>query len=95
MASKNVTPCSEQKRKINVLTIAQKIEIVRRIESGVNHNVLMREYNIGSSTIYDLKAQKVQLLNLASSSERSSKATSARKNLRKPKLEQLNKVLYD
>jgi hypothetical protein len=31
MASKNVTPCSEQKRKRNVLTIAQKIEIFRKI----------------------------------------------------------------
>jgi hypothetical protein len=55
----------------------------------------MREYNIGSSTIYDLKAQKVELLNFPSSSESSSKDTSTRKNIRKPKLEQLDKVLYD
>jgi hypothetical protein len=55
----------------------------------------MRKYNIGSSTIYDIKAQKVELLNFASSPGSSSEATSAQKNFRKPKLEQLDKVLHD
>jgi hypothetical protein len=81
MVSKNVTLCSEKKRKGNVLTIAQKIEIIGKIERGVNCNVLMHAYNIGAATVYDLKTQKDELLDFADGSESSRKATSERKNL--------------
>jgi hypothetical protein len=37
-----------------VLTIKAKIEICNRLEHGGNHNKLMKEYGVRSSTIYDI-----------------------------------------
>ncbi|XP_025050506.1 jerky protein homolog [Alligator sinensis] len=83
-----------EKRKRVVLTLTQKIDICRRLEKGENRNVLMKEFNVGSSTIYDIKAQKEQLLKFVSSSE-TSKAVEKRRTLHKPKLEQLDSLLYE
>jgi hypothetical protein len=54
----------------------------------------MQEYNIGSSTLYDIKARKEQLLEFATDSE-TYKSIESRRNLHKPKMEQLDKVLYE
>jgi hypothetical protein len=47
----------------------------------------MQEYNIGSSTLYDIKAHKEQLLEFATDSE-TSKSIEKRHSLHKPKMEQ-------
>jgi flagellum-specific peptidoglycan hydrolase FlgJ len=39
------------------------------LESGEGRRKLMQEYNIGSSTLYDIKAHKEQLLEFATDSE--------------------------
>jgi hypothetical protein len=83
MVSENVTQCSEKKKR-NVFTVAQKIEIIGKIERGVICRVFMHEYNIGSAAIYDLKTQKDELLDFADGSENISKATGECKYLRKP-----------
>lgn len=49
---------SSNKRNRVVLTITQKLDIIRRLERGENKQDLMRKFNIGSSTIYDIKSQK-------------------------------------
>ena len=46
------------KRKRTVLTINQKIDICRKMKKGDNRDELMREYNVGLSAIYDIRAQK-------------------------------------
>jgi transposase-like protein len=46
------------KRRRHVLTIQQKVEVLRKIDSGVSISRLRREYGVGQSTIYDIKAQK-------------------------------------
>jgi hypothetical protein len=43
------------------LTIPQKLDIIRRLESGRSHNVIVASYNIGLSSIYDIKNQRDQL----------------------------------
>lgn len=83
-----------QKRKHVTLSISQKLEIIKLLEKGENRNVLMNEFNIGSSTIYDIKKQKDELMHFASQSVTAEKLTSSRQTLKKPKLEQLDSVLY-
>ena len=63
-----------------------------RLENGDNINALMREYNVGSSTISDIKAQKDKLLEAYTKSE-TDKADNKRHTSHKPKMEQLDKVL--
>lgn len=82
-----------EKRKHVTLTLNQKLEIIKRLEKGENRNVLMNEFNIGSSTIYDIKKQKDELMKFASQSVTTEKLAS-RQTLKKPKLEQLDSVLF-
>ncbi|XP_064411327.1 jerky protein homolog [Latimeria chalumnae] len=94
MASKTPSKCKSEKRKRVVLTLKEKIDICTRLEKGENRNVLMKEYNIGSSTLYDIKAQKQQLIQFFANTK-SSKAVEQRRTLHTPKLEQLDCVLYE
>lgn len=84
---------ANSKRKRVVLTITQKLDIIRRLEKGQNKQELMRMFNIGSSTLYDIKSQKEKLMAFASSAE-TSKASDDRKTLQQPKHEKLDKTLY-
>jgi DDE superfamily endonuclease./Tc5 transposase DNA-binding domain./CENP-B N-terminal DNA-binding domain. len=81
------------KRKHVTLTIPQKLEIINRLESGESRSVVMAAYNIGSSTIYDIRKQKDQLRSFLASSE-NVKDLLKRQTLKQPKLAQLDKVLY-
>ena len=51
----------KQKRKRVTLNIQQKLRIIERIEHGERASVLAVEYNIGSSTISDIKQAKDKL----------------------------------
>jgi hypothetical protein len=50
------------KRRRRVLTIQQKVYVLRKIDRGVSISRLRRECDVGQSTIYDKKAQKNQIL---------------------------------
>ncbi|GBM65083.1 Jerky protein [Araneus ventricosus] len=80
------------KRKRVVLTITQKLDIIRGLERGENKQDLMRKFNIGSSTFYFIKLQKDKLMKFASSAE-TSKASDDRRTL--PQHEKLDKILCD
>uniref|UniRef100_UPI00398E593B jerky protein-like n=1 Tax=Pristiophorus japonicus TaxID=55135 RepID=UPI00398E593B len=86
--------CDSTKRKQKVLSIQQKLEMIKKSEAGRSMRTLMDEYEVGSSTIYDIKKQKKDLESFTNTSESSVKAMS-RKNLRKPKLDKLDQVLYE
>jgi hypothetical protein len=93
-ASANHTSISRKgKRKRTVLTLNQKIEIASRLEKGVNRNVLMTEFGIASSTLYDIRNQKDELFKFASESE-SSNNIHQRRSMKRPKFEKLDDVLY-
>jgi hypothetical protein len=49
------------------LIIPQKLEIIRRLESDKSRSVVQAAYNIGFSTIYDMKTQRYQLLSFVAS----------------------------
>ena len=44
-----------------MLTIERKLEIVQKIESGVSRSVLMAQYEVGKTTLYDIFNQREQL----------------------------------
>uniref|UniRef100_UPI00398F1AAA jerky protein homolog n=1 Tax=Pristiophorus japonicus TaxID=55135 RepID=UPI00398F1AAA len=71
-----------------------KLEIIKKSEAGRSVRTLTDGFEVGSSTIYDIKKQKKVLESFTDASESSVKAMS-RKNLRKPKLDKLDKVLYE
>jgi len=54
---------ADQRKHIN-LKIAEKLERIRKLESGENQREVMVLYNIGSSTICDIEKQKDQFLYL-------------------------------
>ncbi|KAK4308302.1 hypothetical protein Pmani_019984 [Petrolisthes manimaculis] len=68
-----------EKRKRVVLTFKQKVDTCRRLEKGKNRKLIMQDFGIGSSTIYDIKAQAKQ--NIVT--------------LQQKRVETLDKVLYE
>ncbi|XP_049629847.1 jerky protein homolog [Suncus etruscus] len=83
-----------EKRKRVVLTLREKIDVCRRLERGESRKALMQEYNVGMSTLYDIRAHKAQLLRFFASSD-SNSALERRRTLHTPKLEHLDRVLYE
>ncbi|XP_066439178.1 large ribosomal subunit protein uL23m isoform X1 [Eleutherodactylus coqui] len=81
------------KRKHVTLTIPQKLEIISRLESGESRTSIMEQFNIGSSTIYDIKKRKDQLCSFVASSE-TMRGLMKRHTLKQPKLAQLDKIVY-
>ncbi|XP_028389406.1 jerky protein homolog [Phyllostomus discolor] len=82
------------KRKRVVLTLKEKMDICARLEKGESRKALMQEYNVGMSTLYDIKAHQARLLRFFASSA-SNKALERRRTLHTPKLEHLDRVLYE
>lgn len=83
-----------EKRKRVVLTLKEKMDVCARLEKGESRKALMQEYNVGMSTLYDIRAHKAQLLRFFASSD-SNKALERRRTLHTPKLEHLDRVLYE
>ncbi|KAG7164253.1 Jerky protein-like 1, partial [Homarus americanus] len=50
------------KRKHRALSIAEKVEVLKKLDSGVSVRTICETYSIGSSTVYDIKKQKEKLL---------------------------------
>lgn len=82
-----------QKRKHVTLNIKQKLEIIAKLDRGENRNAIMEEYNIGSSTIYDIRNQRAKLEAFVSKTE-TTKAVETRQTTKKPKSENLDSALY-
>lgn len=57
-------------RKHVTVTIPQKLETIRRLESCESQSVVMAAHNVELSTIYDIKKQKDQLRSFMASNER-------------------------
>lgn len=82
-----------RKRKHTVLTIAQKLDISKRLQKGERVADLVKEFNVGQSTIYDCRYKSQQLHTFAASAQ-SSKFFEKRKAIKKPVHEDLDEVLY-
>ena len=67
------------KRKRVCLNIQQKLRIIERLEAGEVGTKLAAEFNVGSSTITDIKKAKAKLREFAASQESSSQVLHIRK----------------
>ncbi|XP_037348087.1 jerky protein homolog [Talpa occidentalis] len=81
------------KRKRVVLTLREKIDICARLERGESRRALMQEYNVGMSTLYDIRAHKARLLGFFAGPEGGA-ALERRRTLHTPKLGRLDRALY-
>ncbi|KAG7166753.1 Jerky protein-like 12 [Homarus americanus] len=50
------------KRKHRALSIAEKVEVLKKLDSGVSVRTICETYSTCSSTVYDIKKQKEKLL---------------------------------
>ena len=85
---------SQEKRKKVVLTLPQKIKLVKRMEKGESRAKLMAEYGVGSSTLYDLKKQKNELLSFVGSAEGPTGKIQKCRTMKKPLIDDLDRALY-
>lgn len=81
------------KRKRVVLTLREKMDVCARLERGESRRALMQEYNVGLSTLYDIRAHKARLLRFCAGPEGGS-ALGQRRTLHAPKLGRLDRALY-
>uniref|UniRef100_G1KUP5 HTH CENPB-type domain-containing protein n=1 Tax=Anolis carolinensis TaxID=28377 RepID=G1KUP5_ANOCA len=90
----NRTFSTNKKRKRLCLSIAQKVKLLEKLDSGVSVKHLTLEYGVGMTTIYDLKKQKDKLLKFYAESDEE-KLMKNRKTLHKAKNEDLDRVLKE
>ena len=55
----------KKKRKRVVLTIEQKLKIIEKLKKGAKRADLAKEYNVGESTITDIKKREIKLTEFA------------------------------
>lgn len=57
------------KRKHSSLTIADKVELLKKLDSGTLVKNVCKEYGVGTSTVYDLKKQREKIFKAFSESD--------------------------
>lgn len=81
------------KRSRKVLSIEKKIEIINRLEKGEPGSSLAKVYDVGKTTISDIKSRKEVILQFASKLD-SEDGSKKRKTMKKPKDEKLEDAMY-
>ena len=84
----------DQRRKRVSLTIFQKVEILKKLQHGSSVKMIQEEYNVGKSTIYDLRSDKEKILQYAAECE-SANLMKNRKTMKPVKFDELDRVLYE
>ncbi|XP_048194687.1 jerky protein homolog-like [Perognathus longimembris pacificus] len=84
----------KKKRKHLSLSIAQKVELLQKLDAGMSVKHLTEEYGVGTTTIYDIKKQKDRLLKFYSDSD-NQELMKNRKTLHRAKNEDLDRVLIE
>ena len=87
-------PLMDQRRKRVSLTIFQKVEILKKLQHGSSVKMIQEEYNVGKSTIYDLRSDKEKILQYAAECE-SANLMKNRKTMKPAKFDELDRVLYE
>ena len=52
-------PAAKRRRK--VLSVEDKLEVLKLIESGTSYSTITRQYGIGKSTVGDIKKNRIKL----------------------------------
>ncbi|XP_004590685.2 tigger transposable element-derived protein 2 [Ochotona princeps] len=82
------------KRKRVVLTIRDKLDIIKKLEEGISFKKLSVVYGIGESTVRDIKKNKERIINYANSSDPTS-GLSKRKSMKSSTYEELDRVMIE
>ena len=81
----------DQRRKRVSLTIFQKVEILKKLQHGSSVKMIQEEYNVGKSTIYDLRSNKEKIIQYAAECE-SANLMKNRKTMKPAKFDELDRV---
>ena len=90
--SDSVVSEAKKKRKHMTLSIQQKVDLLRKLDKGYSVRIVCQEYNIGISTVYDIKKQKDQIFKFYSESD-SKIIMEVRKTLKEGKSSDLDSAL--
>ncbi|XP_003341417.2 tigger transposable element-derived protein 2 [Monodelphis domestica] len=82
------------KRKRVVLTIKDKLDIIKKLEEGSSFKRLSVVYGIGESTVRDIKKNKERIITYANSSDPTS-GVSKRKSMKSSTYEELDRVMIE
>ena len=85
---------SEKQKRQHLSSIAQKVELLQKLDCGISVRRLTEDYGVGTTTIYDLKKQRHKLLKVYSDSD-DQKLMKNRKTLHRAKNEDLDLVLME
>lgn len=85
---------SGAKRKRVVLSIEQKVDIIRKVEQGETRANIQREFNIGKTTVVDILKAKHDIFKFYAATE-TNKGLAKRETLGKAKLVELDEVLWE
>ncbi|XP_015926252.1 2-(3-amino-3-carboxypropyl)histidine synthase subunit 2 [Parasteatoda tepidariorum] len=83
-----------QKRKRVVLSLKQKIDIIKKLNEGASVSHLAREYNIGTSSVGDIKAKQASILKFVSCFE-SMEVMDRRKTMKQAYNKSLDEAVYN
>lgn len=81
------------KRKRVVLSLADKIQIIKQLDKGVTGKVLAEKYGLGQATISDIKKNRISILNYVSVLE-SEDGSSSRKSMKMASNKELEDVIF-
>ena len=85
---------AEQKRKHVTLSIEQKLTILKKVAGGASLTTIAKEYDIGKSTVSDIKKNEEKLKKFAAGMESFSVDSKSRKIMRLANDDELDQALY-
>ncbi|GBM71226.1 hypothetical protein AVEN_48595-1 [Araneus ventricosus] len=88
------TVASGTKRKHVTLSIKDKVNLIKKLESGTAGAKLCEDYGLGKSTIYDIKRQKKELFEFFADSD-TPMAMGERKIIRHAKNDDHDRVMIE
>ena len=94
MAKQLAVDVGTEKRKKIVLSIESKVKILKKLHEGSSIKSLCTTYNIGKSTIYDIKKNKEELLKFYRDADQPN-LLAKRKTMQYGKNEDVDKVLME
>lgn len=87
-------PIKDKRKKYCTISIAQKVEVLKKFDQGTSVRKLCEEYEIGKSTVYDIIKQKKEILSFFENSD-SPMEMLKRKSMKSVKNADLDKVMID
>ena len=94
MNSKVFESTKARSKKRVILTIPQKIEILKLLDEGATAKYVANLYNIGNRTVYDIRDNRQKLLQYYLNAD-CSKGIANRKRMREALLADLDAILYE